>query len=311
MPDGPPPARVASRLGRGSGALGLLLTALLLFARTPGPALAEEARLVLRLAPERIKQGGVTVLRTESSTPIRSLRVQVGDRPILTASPEGQTPQSLLIGVDLEQPPGTVLVHAEAVDGSGRVLRGQAPLLILDARFPVQRLSAPRPFVELDAASLERVDREKAVLDRLWETLTPERFWRGPFRVPLEGAGPGAGFGERRIINGEPRSPHTGTDYSAPAGAPVLAANAGTVALVADHFFAGRLVILDHGLGLYTMYFHLQESLVQPGRRMERGQPIARVGSTGRATGPHLHWGARLQGARIDPRELLHMPSLD
>ncbi|MBI4574301.1 MAG: M23 family metallopeptidase [candidate division NC10 bacterium] len=311
MPDGPPLARVSSRLGRGSWGLGIFLTALLVFARAPGPVLSEEARLVIRLAPERVKQGGVAVLRTESPTPIRALRVQVGDRRILAASPEGQTPQPVLIGIDLEQPPGTVLVHAEAADGSGRALLGLAPLLILDARFPVQRLTVSRPFVELDAASLERVNREKAVLDRLWETLTPERLWRGPFRIPLEGTGPGVGFGERRIINGEARAPHTGTDYSAPPGAPVLAANAGTVALVADHFFAGTSIILDHGLGLYTMYFHLQESLVQPGQRVERGQAIARVGSTGRATGPHLHWGARLQGARIDPRELLQPLPVD
>ncbi|MBI2457957.1 MAG: M23 family metallopeptidase, partial [candidate division NC10 bacterium] len=111
--------------------------------------------------------------------------------------------------------------------------------------------------------------------------------------------------------NGEPRSPHTGADFAAPPGAPVLAANAGIVALAADHFFAGRSVILDHGLGLYTMYFHLQESLVQPGQRVERGQAIARVGSTGRATGPHLHWGARLYGARIDPQELLKPLPID
>jgi len=311
MPDGPPPARLSSRLGRGSGGLGLLLTALLVFARAPGPSPAEEARLVLRLAPERVKQGGVAVLTTESSTPIRALRVLVGERQILAASPEGQTPHPVLIGIDLEQPPATVRVHAEAVDGSGQILRGFAPLLILDARFPIQRLTVSRPFVELDAASLERVNREKAALDRLWETLTPERLWRGPFRIPLEGAGPGVGFGDRRIINGEPRSPHTGTDYSAPPGAPVLAANAGRVALVADHFFAGTSVFLDHGLGLYTMYFHLQESLVQAGQRVERGQAIARVGSTGRATGPHLHWGARLFGARIDPRELLQPLPLD
>jgi murein DD-endopeptidase MepM/ murein hydrolase activator NlpD len=94
-------------------------------------------------------------------------------------------------------------------------------------------------------------------------------------------------------------------DFPAAAGTPVVAANAGVVALVADHFFAGTSIILDHGLGLYTMYFHLQESLVQPGQRVDAGQVIARAGSTGRATGPHLHWGARLYGARIDPRALL------
>jgi murein DD-endopeptidase MepM/ murein hydrolase activator NlpD len=191
------------------------------------------------------------------------------------------------------------------VDAQGRPLTGQGALRVLDAHFPVQRLTVPRPFVDLDAATLERVGREKAALDRLWDTLTPERLWGGPFRHPLNGAGAGSGFGERRIINGEPRSPHTGADFSASAGTPVLAPDAAMVALVGDHFFAGTSVVLDHGFGLYTMYFHLQESLVQPGGRVERGQIIGRVGSSGRATGPHLHWGARLHGARIDPRELM------
>jgi murein DD-endopeptidase MepM/ murein hydrolase activator NlpD len=247
----------------------------------------------------------VTVLSIKSPAPIRTLRVQVGDREIRPVSPDSQAHLVLLIGMDLEQSPGPILVRADAVDGSGRSLTGRRVLRVLDAHFPVQRLTVPRPFVDLDPATLERVGREKAVLDRLWETVTPDRLWRGPFRLPLDGPGPASGFGERRIINGESRAPHTGADFSAPTGAPVFAANVGVVALVADHFFAGTSVILDHGLGLYTMYFHLQESSVQPGQRVDTGQVIARVGSTGRTTGPHLHWGARLYGARIDPRELL------
>jgi len=262
-------------------------------------------RLAVRLAPAEARQGGVSVLSVQWSSPIRGLRVRVGDREIPALSPDELTRWVVLIGIDLEQRPGTLAIRADAVDGSGRALTGQGTLRVLDAHFPVQRLTVPRPFVELDTATLERVNREKALLDQVWETQTPERYWRDPFRVPLDGAGPAYGFGLRRIINGEPRSPHTGADFAASPGAPVLAANAGIVALVADHFFAGRSVILDHGLGLYTMYFHLQESLVRPGQRVERGQAIARVGSTGRATGPHLHWGGRLYGARIDPRELL------
>ena len=261
--------------------------------------------LRLRLVPEQVKQGGVTVLSIEATAPIRALRIQVGDREVHAPPPDGRDRVVLLVGIDLERSPGPVVVRAEAADGSGRPLAGQRTLRVLDAHFPVQRLTVPRPFVELDPATLERVAREKATLDRLWAVVTPAQFWRGPFRVPLDGAGPASGFGVRRIINGEPRAPHTGTDFPAAAGAPVLAANAGVVALVADQFFAGTSIILDHGLGLYTMYFHLQESLVQPDQRVEAGQIIAYAGSTGRATGPHLHWGARLDGARIDPRDLL------
>jgi len=307
MSDGPPGDRGLTTRGR---AWLLLLALVCASLDLPLPACAA-SQLTLRLAPEQVKQGGVTVLGIESPAPTRTLRIQVGDREIHPPSPDGQARLLLLIGIDLEQPPGPLVVRADAVDGSGRSLAGQRALRVLDAHFPVQRLTVPRPFVELDPATLERVDREKAALDRLWEVVTPNRFWRGPFRLPLDGADPASGFGVRRIINGEPRAPHTGADFAAAAGTPVFAANAGVVALVAEHFFAGTSIILNHGLGLYTMYFHLQESLVQPGQRVDAGQIIARTGSTGRATGPHLHWGARLYGARIDPRELLRISPLD
>jgi murein DD-endopeptidase MepM/ murein hydrolase activator NlpD len=213
----------------------------------------------------------------------------------------------MLIGVDLEQPPGAVTVRADAVDQGGRTLMGQRTLRVLDAHFPVQRLAVPRPFVDLDAATLERVTEEKVLLDRLWQTVTPDRFWQGRFRVPLDGAGAAFGFGLRRIINGEPRAPHSGADYAAPAGTPVLAAQAGEVALAEDQFFAGRAVVIAHGLGLFTMYFHVQELRVREGDAVRAGQVIGTVGASGRATGAHLHWGARLGGARIDPTALVHL----
>jgi murein DD-endopeptidase MepM/ murein hydrolase activator NlpD len=96
-------------------------------------------------------------------------------------------------------------------------------------------------------------------------------------------------------------------DFSAPEGTAVLAANAGVVALSEEHFFGGQSIVVDHGLGLHTMYFHLMERLAEVGMRVARGERIGRVGQTGRATGPHLHWGARLLGARVDPSELLKL----
>jgi murein DD-endopeptidase MepM/ murein hydrolase activator NlpD len=121
----------------------------------------------------------------------------------------------------------------------------------------------------------------------------------------VEGGRPTGGFGLRRVINGQPRSPHTGYDWAAPVGTPVLAANAGRVALVAEHFFAGRNIVLDHGLGLFTFYYHLDETRVGPGEPVAAGQVIGAVGATGRVTGPHLHFAVVLAGARVDPESLL------
>lgn len=271
------------------------------------PAFAQDGPPTLRLAPDRVKQGGIAALRIEGTAPAGRFRLHVGSREIPLGPPSPDGSRVVWIGVDLEQPPGRLDVVLEDAMHTGRTARARAVLLVVDASYPVQRLSVPRSFTELDAATLERVAREKSLLDRLWETATPARLWRGSFRAPLEEPARGTGFGLKRIINGDPRAPHTGVDFSASAGTPVLAANAGLVALAEEHFFAGRFLVLDHGEGLYTMYFHLQDSLVQPGQRVTQGEVIGHVGSTGRATGPHLHWGVRLYGARINPEELLRL----
>ncbi len=212
-----------------------------------------------------------------------------------------------LAGIDLEARPGAATWRIGALGAGSRPITASGRLTIRPRRFPVQRLTLPRELVELDAATLKRVEEESKRLGTLYATITPERLWRGRFTKPVGVADSGEGFGARRIINGRPRAPHAGLDYSADAGTPVVAANAGRVALVAEYFFPGRLVVIDHGLGLYTLYFHLERVDVAQGDRVERGQPMGTVGATGRATGPHLHFAAHLRQARVDPTVLLQI----
>jgi murein DD-endopeptidase MepM/ murein hydrolase activator NlpD len=173
--------------------------------------------------------------------------------------------------------------------------------------YPVQRLTLPRDEVELSPETLARVRRESGEIARLWGRSGPRRFTL-PLRPPLDPLPEGGRFGSRRIINGLPRSPHSGMDFTAPAGEPVLATADGTVVLVGDHFFGGRSVFVDHGDGLISMYMHLSRVTVVEGAEVKRGQPLGAVGSTGRATGPHLHFGLRWHGARVDPALLLADP---
>lgn len=170
--------------------------------------------------------------------------------------------------------------------------------------YPVQRLSVAEEMVHLSEDDLARVDREAERVRRLWQLDGPARFDL-PLEPPLEGGRHGGNFGARRILNDEPRSPHSGIDYAAPAGTPVRATATGTVVLAEDHFFAGSSVFIDHGGGLVSMYFHLASITVEPGREVARGEVIGTVGATGRATGPHLHFGLRWHGARVDPNLLL------
>jgi murein DD-endopeptidase MepM/ murein hydrolase activator NlpD len=216
-----------------------------------------------------------------------------------------------LIGIDLEAKPGKTWWRLGFVDGTGAPRKTAGTITVKARKFPVQRLSLPKSMVELSPDDERRANAEAARLRTLFDTIGPERLWRGRFTKPLASDAKAEGFGSRRIINGKPRSPHSGADFSAPAGTPVVASGRGRVALVVEFFFGGRLVALDHGEGLYTLYMHLERADVAEGALVERGSIIGAVGSTGRATGPHLHWAAQLRRARIDPDTLLKLPVRD
>ncbi len=176
---------------------------------------------------------------------------------------------------------------------------------VTDYPYPVQHIQLEDGSrVDLSAEDLARVRRENARIGGLWGRRGEPRF-RLPLRAPLERLPKGGRFGARRFFNGQPRSPHSGADYAAETGTPVLAVAGGEVALTGDFFFPGRSVFLDHGDGMITMYFHLSGIDVAEGTQVTRGQAIGRVGQTGRATGPHLHFAARWRGARVDPALLL------
>ena len=171
--------------------------------------------------------------------------------------------------------------------------------------YPEQHLTiADDSKVHLSPEDAARVAREQERLGALWQREMRPRFTL-PLFPPLGSNREGGRFGSRRLINGEPRSPHTGVDYAAASGAPVFAAAAGVVVLADALFFSGNSVFVDHGGGLITMYFHLSRTFVEEGSNVRRGQRIGLVGATGRATGPHLHFGVRWHGARIDPAPLL------
>jgi len=210
-----------------------------------------------------------------------------------------------LVGVDLDAKLGTSSLKVTIVSSQWTETR-KFIIEIADASFPVQMLQLPRNMVDLDADTLKRVRKEAKLLRTLFAQTNTPLAWTDNFIVPLEGKISGA-FGRQRIINGQKKNPHTGEDISAPHGAKVQASNRGIVRLADEQFFSGKSILIDHGLGLFTMYFHLSEMFVEEGNTVDRGELIGLVGSTGRATGPHLHWGARLNNARVDPYELIQM----
>jgi murein DD-endopeptidase MepM/ murein hydrolase activator NlpD len=259
--------------------------------------------------PAKPLVGDVAILEVHGSADGATVEGSVGGRPITFFRDTGG--HAALVGFDMELGAGRKAWRIE-VREPDRPARSVSGTVQLGAReFPVQRLTLPTPMVDLDPETERRAVAEGLTLRSLYRTITPERLWRGPFVRPVATNEPGTGFGSRRISNGQPRAPHSGTDYSAPRGTSVVSVNDGRVALVADYFFPGRLVVVDHGLGLFTLYFHLDQTRVEIGERVTRGQPLGTVGSTGRATGPHLHFGVQVGAARIDPERLLGLPVPD
>lgn len=154
-------------------------------------------------------------------------------------------------------------------------------------------------------ADLKEIKREQKDLGRAITRYNAGDAWRNGFIVPVEGKISG-NFGNQRIFNGTPKSPHSGTDIAAPEGTPVKASGNGKVVLSGkDYFYTGNMVIIDHGQGLQTIYAHLKEAKVKEGDEVKQGDIIGLVGKTGRATGAHLHWGASLNNVRFRPHSLL------
>jgi len=220
----------------------------------------------------------------------------------------GETGQyGALIGIDLSDEPAQDEVRVQIQEGSITRLVQRYRVKVRRTQFGIQELTLPQEKVDLDPETLKRVEEEQQQMLENLSSVRGERVWRGPFVMPVEGKVAGT-FGLKRLINGQPRNPHSGEDIYAPEGTAVVASNHGLVRLTGDFFFSGKSIVIDHGLGVFTMYFHLSDIFVKEGESVSKGQTIGLVGSTGRVTGPHLHWGARLNGARVNPLSLIKLP---
>lgn len=213
----------------------------------------------------------------------------------------------VLVGVDLEAAPGTHVAEIVVRFADGRSERREEEVKVAAGAFPTTHLEVEPRYVELGPEDAARAAREDETIAAIYATTTPERLWSEPFASPVEGAQGGRNFGHRRIFNGQPRAPHSGTDLAATTGTPVRAANRGRVVLSGSLFFSGNAVFLDHGMGVYSVYLHLSEIQVKEGAVVEQGSIVGLAGATGRVTGPHLHWGVRVLGARVDPFTLLSL----
>ncbi|WP_368204594.1 peptidoglycan DD-metalloendopeptidase family protein [Aeromonas sp. s5] len=234
--------------------------------------------------------GGIAVVPLGSEAQTPTARYQ--DKPVLVVREEGKR-WIAIVGIPLKSQPGP---HQLQVS-DGRTLG----FTVGSKHYREQhiKLKNGRQVNPL-AEDMARINRELAEQTRAYQTFSPAQPSNLLFDKPVEGP-LSSPFGLRRFFNGEERNPHSGLDFAVGAGTPIKAPAAGKVILIGNYFFNGNTVFVDHGQGLISMFCHMSKVDVKLGQSLPRGGIVGRVGATGRATGPHMHWNVSLNDARVDP----------
>jgi len=265
-----------------------------------GPvALIALAAVQISLQARAVEPGELVVLTVVLPEHRDALRVHAFDRDAAAFAVDDRRWRALF-GIDLDVKPGTYHVIVEAGGG----LTATTDLVVARHRFPTRRLTVDEGFVNPPPQLTDRIAQEAALLATTWHHRTPERLWSSPFVRPVPQPA-NSQFGTRSIFNGRPRGAHGGADFPSPAGTPIRAPNAGRIVIARDLYFTGNTVVIDHGLGIFSMLAHLSAMDVREGDLVEAEGAIGLVGATGRVTGPHLHWAVRVNGARVDPLSVL------
>jgi murein DD-endopeptidase MepM/ murein hydrolase activator NlpD len=262
-----------------------------------------EPVVTVSVASRAVQPGDVALITVAASRPLVSVEGEALGRPVRFWPLAGSFEWQGLVGASLEAKPGSYDVVARGTDAGGAVASGKAPLEVEAKRFETRRLKVQPQFVNPPAAEAERIARDATLLANVLAQTT-DRLWRGPFERPVPGQATSS-FGRLTVLNGEPRGRHQGADFRAASGTPVLAPNAGRVVLAEDLYFSGNTVVLDHGLGTFSLFAHLSRIGVSLGATVARGELLGESGATGRVTGPHLHWALRLGEVSIDPLQLM------
>ncbi len=212
---------------------------------------------------------------------------------------------------------GTFVLGFNRDDASPQTLQVTLPgqpaaklvLAIASREFDVQKITGvPARTVNPDPADMERIQKEQAAVGSAREVVSKNTYFTEHFQWPVKGPVTGV-YGSQRIYNGEPRSPHFGVDLAVPHGTTIVAPADGVVSMAyPDMFFSGDTIVIDHGMGINTTYLHMSKMLVKKGDAVKQGQPIGKVGASGRATGPHLCWRLNWFQSRLDPQLIMATP---
>ena len=239
--------------------------------------------------------GGIAVVATHGDAVSGSFR----ENRILLAEHDGR--QYAVIGIPLDIEPGTRQFSLRNAAGEESLLEFD----VGDKQYRERRLTITNERqVNPNAEDMERIGRESAEMQRAFSTWSDSLSPVFAMNQPVAGVR-SSSFGSRSFFNGQPRNPHSGMDIAAPEGTPIHAPAPGVILATGSYFFNGNTIIMDHGHGLVSLYCHMNTIDVAPGAVIAAGEQVGRVGSTGRVTGPHLHWSVNLNNVRVDPELFL------
>ena len=256
--------------------------------------------------PDQVSPGQPFVAKVLSDAPLGDVFVEWNGKSVpvtLRQTGEKAWQGAVLLGVPFAEKGKAVSLRLSSVSGAGYATTDYSVPLVAK-QYPEQHLKVDRKYVEVAKQNLDRHKKERERIVAALARINPEQEWTLPFLRPVPG-GVSSEYGLTRFFNDKPRNPHKGLDLRGAAGTPIRACADGVVVLAEDHFFAGNSVYIDHGQGVVSMYFHMSKIDVKTGQKVSRGSVVGKVGSTGRVTGPHLHFGISVQGELVDPVPLL------
>jgi murein DD-endopeptidase MepM/ murein hydrolase activator NlpD len=282
------------------------LIAAVLMSLAESTAAATSHRWELTQQPVRVVNGAPILFRVATPTPVRTLSGKWLGHEISFSFDEGQKAWFALAGASLETKLGVYPIELNGETAAGTPITYRQGISVQLQRYPRANLKVPGRYTAPSPEELRQIEQDKEIKGQAFQTLSADREWKGSFARPVQ-AEISDVFGAQRVFNGKVQSTHQGLDFRVPPGTPIAAVNRGRILLARPLFFEGSCVVIDHGQGLLTLYLHLSKFLVKEGDTVEKGQPIALSGGTGRATGPHLHLAVRWQGVYLNPAGLLSL----
>ena len=251
----------------------------------------------IEVMPTAVKPGDISILTITGATHPVNASFN-GNKLYLQKIPDNRL--IALVPVDINTTPDKYDISIKHGD-----TRKSAEIEVIDHKFVTIKLTLPKGKVTLSPENQKRANREAVLQNGIWSVITSME-WDGKFTHPTD-TETSTVFGVKRIMNEVKTSVHRGMDFRGKTGTPVKAINSGTVVLTKDLFYGGNTLIVDHGMGLYSVYMHLSKFETEKGKPVSKGDVIGLIGSSGRATGPHLHISVKLNGISVNPESLFEL----